>query len=115
MKPTELLITTNWFEDESATTQNERGGSATSSRRSAATTLPLAAEVLRDQLTSFLTNLSPVIAEAAEAGNCGEYEIDEVTVSAEISTLGKVSILGTVGMDVGGKGGISFKFKRVKS
>lgn len=101
-EPFQLLVTTTRSQDE------ERS-------RSSNVTLPLAAETLRDQMTKFVETLAPVIASAAKAGDCDDWQLDEVNLSAEVTGQGQLTILGVVSVGGGGKGGINFKFKRVAS
>lgn len=100
-EPFQLLVTTTRPQAEA-----ERA-------RSSNVTLPLAAEALRDQMTKFVEILAPVIASAAKAGDCDDWQLDEVNLSAEITGQGQLSILGVVSIGGGGKGGINFKFKRI--
>lgn len=99
-EPFQLRVTTTRLQDD------ERA-------RSSNVTLPLAAEALRDQMTGFIETLAPVIASAAKAGDCDDWQLDEVNLSAEITGEGKLTILGVVSVGGGGKGGINFKFKRI--
>jgi hypothetical protein len=43
--------------------------------------------------------------------NSGGFALSEFVVSAEISATGKLGVLG-IGAEVGGKGGLTFKFVR---
>jgi hypothetical protein len=69
----------------------------------------ISAEVLKERLTAFLESMRDVI--AAVPGVLGEFSLDSVTLSAEISAKGTVSLLGTGG-EIAGKGGLSFMLKR---
>jgi|SRR4051812_32563367 hypothetical protein len=63
---------------------------------------------LRQRVADFLAGMRAVLAELP-AGP-GPYELEQVQISAEISTKGQVSLLGTGG-EVAGKAGITFTFK----
>jgi hypothetical protein len=59
-----------------------------------------------------LANLSDALSQTFQHIKAvGDYTLDEVTVSVEISASGKVAILGT-GAEVSGKGGVQLKFRR---
>jgi hypothetical protein len=68
------------------------------------------AEVIGDSLASLTNAISQSFHNIKAVG---DYILDEVTVSAEISASGKIAILGT-GAEVSGKGGIELKFRRGK-
>lgn len=66
-------------------------------------------ETLENEVESFLAAMERIIGNLSQ--QVGNYEMNEITVSAEVNASGKVSLFGTGG-EVGGKGGLSFKFKR---
>jgi hypothetical protein len=65
---------------------------------------------LKERLQHFLAAMQEIVSDAP--GKYGQFALDSVTISAEISAQGKVSLLGTGG-EAGGKGGISFTLKRL--
>jgi hypothetical protein len=67
---------------------------------------------LEQEVQSFLAAMEQIIGRLNH--KVAEYTMDSVTVSAEVSAKGNVSLLGTGG-EIGGKGGISFTFKRLPS
>jgi hypothetical protein len=69
----------------------------------------IAPAVLRDNLAHFLQAMRGVVSEVPD--HFGVYELSEVTLSAEVSASGKVSLMGS-GAEVGGTGGITFKLVR---
>ena len=66
-------------------------------------------KTLQDEVQSFLGAMEKIIGNLSQ--EIGNYTMDTITVSAEVSASGKVSLFGTGG-EVGGKGGLSFAFKR---
>lgn len=68
-------------------------------------------EQLQEEVKSFLNAMEKVIGSIST--RVGSFEMDTITVSAEVNAKGKVSLLGSGG-EMGGKGGLSFSFKRPK-
>ncbi|MEV4348532.1 hypothetical protein AB0J83_29095 [Actinoplanes sp. NPDC049596] len=66
------------------------------------------AEVLRERIETFLASMRSVLAGVDTA--FGEYRLDQVQISAEVSAKGQVSLLGTGG-ELAGKSGLTFTFK----
>jgi hypothetical protein len=66
-------------------------------------------EVFRHRVESFVTAMGDVIGNLAAAA--GEYQLDQVQVTVEVSAKGRVSLLGT-GAELAGKGGLTFTFKK---
>jgi hypothetical protein len=64
---------------------------------------------LRDRLGRFLNGMQHVLSGLPE--QFGELRLDSVSISAEISAKGSVSLLG-VGTEIAGKGGITFTLQR---
>ena len=64
---------------------------------------------LAENVKTFLQKIE-IILQSAPA-SAGGYALTEFEVSAEISASGSLGLLGT-GVDVGGKGGLTFKFQR---
>jgi hypothetical protein len=64
---------------------------------------------LREQVTRFLGVFKDVLSVAS--ATVGDYSLEDITVSAEVSATGRLSILGTGG-EIGGNGGLSFTFKK---
>ena len=67
------------------------------------------AEQLKREMSEFLDAMQEVL-ELAERPK-SKMQLDEIELSIEINGEGKVSLLGTGGK-VGGKGGMTLKFKR---
>ncbi|MGK5533138.1 Pepco domain-containing protein [Streptomyces sp. URMC 129] len=66
-------------------------------------------EVFRQRVTDFLTSMRSVIAGLPSA--CEGYELDQVTVSAEVSAKGHISLLGSGG-ELAGTSSLTFTFTR---
>ena len=66
-------------------------------------------EDLRRRVRNFVASLREILADLPDA--VGEYELEQVQVSAEISAKGTVSLLGTGG-ELAGKSGLTFTFKK---
>ena len=64
---------------------------------------------LEDEVKSFLGALEKIIGNLAQ--EVGSYRMDTISVTAEVNAKGKVSLLGSGG-EMGGKGGLTFTFKR---
>ncbi|GAA2433408.1 Pepco domain-containing protein [Streptomyces glaucus] len=75
--------------------------------RAARTEIP--AEELRSRLGDFVTTMQDVIASLPQ--RAGEFQLNEVTFSAEVSAKGTVSLLGSGG-ELAGQAGITFTFTR---
>jgi len=69
----------------------------------------LPVDQLSEKLATFVGALEKTLDRLKEVG--GTYELDEVTVSVEISTTGNVSLLGS-GVSATGTGGLELTFKR---
>jgi hypothetical protein len=63
---------------------------------------------LRKRVETFLANMHEVLADLPD--KIGEYHLEQVQVSAEVSAKGQVSLLGTGG-ELAGKSGLTFTFK----
>jgi hypothetical protein len=66
-------------------------------------------DVFRERVHGFLESMKDVISGVPE--RFGEYQLHEVTVSAEVSAKGQVSLLGSGG-EIAGKAGLTFTFVR---
>lgn len=64
---------------------------------------------LEHEVKSFLAAMERIIGKLDQ--QVGKYQMDSITVSAEVNAHGKVSLLGSGG-EIGAKGGMSFTFKR---
>lgn len=64
---------------------------------------------LGDRVNGFLESMRTVLKTVPEG--FGEFQLDEVTVSAEISAKGQISLLGSGG-EIAGKAGLTFTFTR---
>ncbi|WP_200974844.1 hypothetical protein [Echinicola sp. 20G] len=69
-------------------------------------------DTLANELSEFKNKLRLVFGK--EETSNSPYELDEITVLAEISSEGKVGLLGT-GASVAAKASLTFKFKKVKT
>ena len=69
-------------------------------------------EKLGDEVRAFMGAMEKIIGKLSE--EVGNYHMETVSVTAEVSAKGKVSLLGSGG-ELGGKGGITFTFKRSTS
>ena len=69
----------------------------------------LSSDQLRDNLGEFLDSLEKVVQRIP--GAMGGFSVETVTLSAEISAKGTVSLVGTGG-EVGATGGIAITLKR---
>jgi hypothetical protein len=63
---------------------------------------------LAEEVRAFMAGMEQIIGNLA--GEVGKYHMDTVSVSAEVSAKGKVSLLGSGG-EMGGRGGMTFTFK----
>jgi hypothetical protein len=66
-------------------------------------------EVLRDRVQGFLESMGNVIGSVTD--RFGEFQLNEVTISAEVSAKGQISLLGSGG-EIAGKSGMTFTFVR---
>jgi hypothetical protein len=71
---------------------------------------PLETDQLRQELARFAAKLDTILGAIPDA--IGQLSLDTITVSAEISAKGTISLLGVGGGELAGKGGISFTLKR---
>jgi len=71
----------------------------------------IAVEELKERLTGFLESMNGVVQYLP--AKMGEFRLDTVTLTVEVSATGKVSLLGTGG-ELGGKGGLTFTLKRIE-
>jgi len=69
----------------------------------------VSARALADRVEEFVNSMRTVLGELPEV--VGQYEIDQITVAAEVSAKGKVSLLGSGG-ELAGKGGLTFTFRK---
>jgi hypothetical protein len=67
----------------------------------------VAVDVLRQRVEAFVAAMRSVLDGVPAA--VGDYRLDQVQVSAEISAKGQVSLLGTGG-ELSGKSGLTFTF-----
>jgi hypothetical protein len=67
------------------------------------------AETLKERLGRFLQTMQELI--QSVPGKLGEFTLDTITLTVEVSASGQVSLLGTGGQ-VAGKGGLTFTLKR---
>jgi hypothetical protein len=66
-------------------------------------------DVFHARVNRFLEAMRGVIADVPAA--FGKYQLDQVTISAEVSAKGQISLLGSGG-ELAGKSGLTFTFKR---
>src|SRR5207249_2394709 len=69
-------------------------------------------DLFRERVSNFLESMRQVIAELPYA--YGGYQLDQVTVSVEVSAKGQVSLLGSGG-ELAGKAGLTFTFTKRNS
>jgi biotin synthase-related radical SAM superfamily protein len=65
---------------------------------------------LKQEMKGFLQAMKEMLDEAEDANS--KMQLDEVQLSVEISGEGQISLLGIGGGKAGGKGAMTFKFKR---
>lgn len=85
------------------------GGVATRSRRSPE---ELKIDMLVKSVNQFLSKLNEILKNTPKQFD--EFRFDEISFSAEISTDGKLVLLGS-GVEAGNKGALVFKFKRINT
>ncbi|MFB7469233.1 hypothetical protein ACFCZ1_38070 [Streptomyces sp. NPDC056224] len=66
-------------------------------------------EVFQERVSGFLDSMRSVI--AALPANCGDFQLNEVTISAEVSAKGQISLLGSGG-ELAGSSSLTFTFTR---
>jgi hypothetical protein len=71
----------------------------------------ISTEEFQERLRKFLTSMEEVV--KGLPNTLGEFKLDSITLTAEVSAKGQVSLLGTGG-EVAGKGGLTFTLKREK-
>lgn len=71
----------------------------------------VSADELQTRLRNFLTSMQGVVEGLPD--KLGEFKLEQVTLTAEVSAKGQISLLGTGG-EVAGKGGLTFTLKREK-
>jgi len=64
---------------------------------------------LEEEVRAFLGTMEKVISNLSQ--EMGNYRMETISVTAEVSAKGQVSLLGSGG-EMGGKGGLTFTFKR---
>ncbi|WP_414621788.1 hypothetical protein [Calothrix sp. CCY 0018] len=65
---------------------------------------------LKEEMKSFMQAMREMLDEAEEPNS--KMQLDEVELSVEINGEGQISLLGIGGGKAGGKGAMTFKFKR---
>ncbi|AKG22378.1 Pepco domain-containing protein [Calothrix sp. 336/3] len=65
---------------------------------------------LKQEMRGFLQAMREMLDEAEQPA--GKMQLDEVELSVEINGEGQISLFGLGGGKAGGKGGMTFKFKR---
>ena len=66
-------------------------------------------ETFRKRVNGFVDSMRDVITGIPDA--LGQYQLDQVTVSVEVSAKGQISLLGSGG-ELAGKSGLTFTFTR---
>lgn len=75
---------------------------------------PVPTSKIEAGMTDLLQKLGHVLGRVQQdAGELAGMELDEISLSVEITAQGQVSLLG-IGAQSGGKGAVSLKFKRVQ-
>ncbi|MEO1376495.1 MAG: hypothetical protein AAFW70_19800 [Cyanobacteria bacterium J06635_10] len=67
---------------------------------------------LKEQMRDFLQAMREMLDEAETETPNSKMQLDEVELSVEINAEGQISLLGIGGGKAGGKGAMTFKFKR---
>ena len=102
-----ILILTN---DEGTAVEGERGW-GDSIEKLMSKTVPLATEVLEQNMNQFLENIGKLFKQAdTKVGANSELRLDEVELQVKISSKGEVKLW--VGAELAGEGAITLKFKR---
>lgn len=78
--------------------------------RSASSYVQVSPALLEAQIKGFVDQLGGILQKIPDT--LGLFRLDSLEISAEITAAGKVSLLGTGG-EMGGKGGLTFNFKRI--
>lgn len=78
-------------------------------RRGDGTIKPIEVEALAKNINQFVNRIGKILQETPD--QIGKFQLSEFTVNTEISGKGALVILGT-GVEVTGKGGLTFKFTR---
>jgi hypothetical protein len=107
-----LLILVRAAETSSTPADQDRNSAVTSLRtigESVCQYVQVPPQFLEAQVLSFLEKLQLVVGNLPE--RVGEFSIEEIELSAEVTAEGKVAFLGTGGQ-LGGTGGLTFTFKR---
>ena len=71
---------------------------------------PVEVSKLKQEMRGFLQAMREMLDEAETSNS--KMQLDEVELSVEINGEGKISLFGIGGGKAGGKGGMTFKFKR---
>jgi len=71
---------------------------------------PVKVATLKDRLRHFLSAMQEVVSDTPN--EFGQFGLESITISAEVSAKGQVGLLGTGG-EASGKGGITFTLKRM--
>lgn len=71
----------------------------------------VAADKLADHMKSFSSQFGQALSSISDIG--GNFHLDEVKVSLEITAEGQVAIMGS-GISTGGTAGVELTFKRIK-
>jgi len=106
MNDNDSLLIFSTLEESKETTRRERGWSEDSLDKK---TNNVTVSVLKKNMDMFLNQVREILAN--ESAKIGSFDIDEVEISAQITTDGKVALFGS-GVSVGGSGGIKFILKR---
>jgi hypothetical protein len=70
----------------------------------------VSADQLKNHLEAFVASMKGILTAVPKA--MGDYQIDEVSFTVQISAKGTVSLLGMGGGEMGGAGGITITLKR---
>ena len=90
----------------------ERGGWRRQRDQAELTRSTVDSDKVKGQLNDFLSAMRDVVGTVPEY--LGSFHLTEITLSAEVSASGKISLMGA-SAEVGGKGGIGFKLIRERS
>ncbi|KST62217.1 Pepco domain-containing protein [Mastigocoleus testarum] len=79
-------------------------------KKLAITRRPVEVSKLKEEMRGFLQAMREMLDEAETSNS--KIQLDEVELSVEINGEGKINLFGIGGGKAGGKGGMTFKFKR---
>ena len=73
----------------------------------------VSASTLKSHLESFVSSMKDVLTAVPKA--MGNYQVDEISFTVQVSAQGTVSLFGMAGAEIGGSGGITITLKHKES